>query len=168
MKKYIANMITGSRVICSLPLLLIPLSSAWFYTLYIFCSLTDMIDGTIARKMETVSKLGAKFDTVADFVFMFVCGVKILPIIHISAWLWVWILIIALFKIFNMVLVFIREKKLIAIHSAFNKITGFALFLLTLSMNFIDTNFSITTICVFATIAVMQEVYLIAKGQVIL
>ena len=168
MKKYIANIITSSRIIFSLPLLFIPLSSALFYVFYLFCGLTDMIDGTIARKTGSVSEQGAKFDTVADFVFMFVCGVKILPLIHISAWLWVWILIIALFKIFNIVLVFIREKKLIAIHSVFNKITGFALFLLTLSMNFIDTNFSITIICVFATIAVMQEVYFIAKGQVIL
>ena len=101
MKKYIANIITGSRVAFSLPLLFIPLSSAWFYIFYFFCGLTDMIDGAIARKMGAVSKIGAKLDTVADFVFMFVCWVKILPLIHIPVWLWVWIIVIALIKIFN-------------------------------------------------------------------
>ena len=79
MKKHIANIITGSRIAFSLPLLFIPLSSAWFAILYLVCGLTDMVDGTIARKTGSVSKFGARLDTVADFVFMSVCCVKILP-----------------------------------------------------------------------------------------
>ena len=168
MKKYIANIITGSRVAFSLPLLFVPLSSAWFYILYLFCGLTDMIDGTIARKMEAVSKFGARLDTVADFVFMFVCSIKMLPLIHIPVWLWVWIIIVALIKIFNIALVFIHKKKLISIHSVLNKTTGFALFLLPLSLTFVETTYSVATICVLTTIAVMQEVYFIAKGQEVL
>ena len=168
MKKYIANIITGRRAIFSLPLLFIPLSSAWFYALYLLCGLTDMIDGTIARKTGAVSKFGARLDTVADFVFMFVCSLKILPLIHIPIWLWVWIIIVALIKIFNITRVFIRKKKLISIHSVLNKITGFALFLLPLSLTFAPTTYSVATICVLATIAVMQEVYFIAKGQEVL
>ena len=124
-----------------------------------------MIDGTIARKMGAVSKFGAKLDTVADFVFMFVCSIKILPLIHIPVWLWVWIIVIALIKIFNIVVVFIHKKKLISIHSVLNKATGFALFLLPLSLSFVKTTYSIAIICLLATIAVVQEVYLIAKGQ---
>ena len=168
MKKYIANIITSSRIIFSLPLLFIPLSSAWFYVFYLFCGFTDMIDGTIARKTGAVSKLGAKLDTIADFVFMLVCSIKILPLIRIALWLWVWIIIIASIKIFNIALVFIRKKKLISIHSVLNKITGFALFFLPLSLTFVETNYSVATICLLATIAVVQEVYLIAKGQEVL
>ena len=168
MKKNIANIITGSRVAFSLLLLFIPLSSASFYTFYLFCGLTDMIDGAIARKTGAVSNFGARLDTVADFVFMFVCSIKILPLIHISAWLCVWIIIIALIKIFNIALVFIHKKKLISIHSVLNKTTGFALFLMPLSLTFVETTYSIATICVLATIAAMQEVYFIAKGQELL
>ena len=168
MKKYIANIITGSRIIFSLSLVFIPLSSTWFYIIYLFCGFTDMIDGTIARKTGAVSELGAKLDTIADFVFMFVCGVKILPLIRISLWLWIWIIMIALIKIFNIALIFIRKKKLISIHSVFNKISGFALFLLPLSLAFVETTYSVATICVLATIAVAQEVYFLAKGQEVL
>jgi len=168
MKKYIANIITGSRVAFSLPLLFIPLSSAWFYIFYLLCGLTDMIDGAIARKMGAVSKFGAKLDTVADFVFMFVCSIKILPLIHIPVWLWVWIIVVALIKIFNITLVFIRKKKLISIHSVLNKTTGFALFLLPLSLTFAPTTYSVATICVLATIAATQEVCFVAKGQDVL
>ena len=165
MKKHIANIITGSRIVFSLPLLFISLSSAWFYALYLLCGVTDMIDGTIARKTGAVSGFGARLDTVSDFVFMLVCAVKILPILHIPAWLWVWTLLIALTKILNIALVFIAKKKLISIHSAFNKITGLALFLLPLSLTFIDPTYSVLAICVLATVAVVQEVYLAKKER---
>ena len=127
-----------------------------------------MIDGTIARKMGAVSKLGAKLDTIADFVFMLVCSIKIVPQIRIALWLWVWIIIIASIKIFNIALIFIHTKKLISIHSVLNKTTGFALFLLPLSLAFVETTYSVATVCVLATIAAMQEVYFIAKGQEVL
>ncbi|MBR6521168.1 MAG: CDP-alcohol phosphatidyltransferase family protein [Oscillospiraceae bacterium] len=165
MKKYIANIITGSRVAFSLLLLLLPISSAWFYTLYLFCGLSDMIDGTIARKTGAVSEFGARLDTVADFVFMFVCSIKILPLMHLPIWLWVWIIIVALIKIFDIIFFFAYKKKLISIHSVLNKITGLFLFVLPLSLTFVETTYSIATICVLATAAVVQEVYFIAKGQ---
>ena len=168
MKKYIANIITGSRVAFSLPLLFIPITSVWFYILYLFCGLTDMIDGTIARKTGSVSKFGARLDTASDFVFMLVCTIKVLPLIHIPVWLWVWITLIALIKIFNITLVFIRKKKLISIHSVLNKITGFTLFFLPLILTIAPTAYSVATVCVLATIAAMQEVHIIVKGQDVL
>ena len=70
MKKHIANIITGARIVFSLSLLFIPLSSAWFYTLYLLCGLSDMIDGTVARRTNRASEFGARLDTVSDFVFM--------------------------------------------------------------------------------------------------
>ena len=167
-KKYIANIITGSRMLFCFPLLFISLSSAWFYALYLLCGFTDMIDGTIARKTGSVSKFGAKLDTASDLVFTFVCSIKILPLMHIPVWLWVWITLIALTKISNIAFVFIRKKKLISIHSVWNKIMGFALFLLPFTLTFVPSTYSASTICVLATIAVVQEVYLIANGQEVL
>ena len=168
MKKHIANIVTGSRIIFSFPILFIPLSSAWFYVFYLFCGFTDMIDGTIARKTMTVSEFGARLDTISDFTFMLVCSIKILPKMHLPIWLWVWIALIAITKIFNIVLVFIRKRKLISIHSLLNKITGLALFLFPLTLTFAETTYSVTAICVLATIAVIQEVCFVAKKQEIL
>ena len=168
MKKHIANIITGSRIIFSIPLLFIPLSSRLFYIFYLFCGITDMIDGAIARKMGTASIFGARLDTVADFIFMFLCCVRILPGLHIPLWLWVCIVIIALVKIVNIVIVFIYKKKLISIHSLLNKITGLALFLLPLTLLFVDATCNIVIICALAFIATMQETYFIAKGQEVL
>ena len=127
-----------------------------------------MIDGAIARKTGAVSTFGAKLDTVADFVFMLVSAIKILPLMCIPIWLWIWILLVALIKICNIALVFIQKKKLISIHSVLNKATGFALFLLPLSLTFVEPVYSVVTICILASIAGMQEVYFILKGQEVL
>ena len=168
MKKYIANVITGNRILCSLPLLFIPLSSVWFYALYLFCGFSDMIDGSIARKTGSVGSFGARLDTASDLVFMLVCCVKILPRVSLSAWLWVWIIIVALIKIFNFALDFIRNKRLLSLHSTLNKTVGLLLFLFPLSLNFIEATYSIATVCSLATVAAMQEAYFITKGQDVL
>ena len=127
-----------------------------------------MIDGTIARKMGAVSKFGAKLDTASDIIFMFVCWIKICPLMHIPVWLWVWIIVVALIKIFNITRVFIRKKKLISMHSVLNKITGLALFLLPLLLTFVEVTYSVAIICVLATVAAMQEIYFVAKGEEVL
>ena len=164
MKKHIANIVTGARMVFSLPLLFIPLSWAWFFV-YLICGLTDMIDGTIARKTGSAGKFGARLDTASDFVFMLVCGVRILPLLRLPVWLWVCIIIVALIKLFNITLVFIRKKKLISIHSLVNKITGVALFLLPPSLAFVEATYSVAIICVLATTAAVQEVFFVEGGR---
>ena len=159
MKKYIANIITGSRIIFSLPLLIIPLSSAWFYVLYLFCGLTDMIDGTIAKNTNAVSSFGSNLDTVADFIFMVVCLIKLLPIMHIPVWLWIWISAIAIIKIANITLGFACKKRFVSVHTVLNKITGFALFLLPFTFTFVEPTYSFAAVCIIATIAAIQEGY---------
>ena len=159
MKKYIANIITGSRIAFSLPLLFTPLTSAWFYILYLFCGLTDMIDGTIARKTNTVSEFGSKLDTVADFVFVVVCLIKLLPMIYIPVWLWIWISAIAVIKIANIAWGFVRRKKLVALHTVLNKANGTLLFLLPFTLQSVEPTYSFAVVCIIATIAAIQEGY---------
>ena len=164
MVKHLANIITGIRIIGSIALLFFSLPSQPFYIIYLLCGLTDMIDGTIARKTGAVSKFGAKLDTASDFVFMAVCVVKLLPMINISIWLWTWIAVIAIIKLINIVLGFIRRKELVALHTVLNKTTGFLLFLLPLTLQFIVPAYSFAVVCTIATIAAIEEAYYIIKA----
>ena len=168
MKKHIANIITCCRILGSVLLLFYPAFSIEFYIIYIICGLSDMIDGTIARKTNSTSTFGAKLDTIADFVFVFVCSIKILPTLQIPLWLWVWIIIVSLVKIFYIALVFIHKKKLLSIHSILNKITGFALFILPLSLSFVEIKYSSVVVCLIATFSAIQEGYYIGTGREIL
>lgn len=159
MKKHIANIITGSRIVLSLPLLFIPLSSAWFYTLYLLCGFTDMIDGTVARKTKSASEFGVRLDTVSDFVFMTVALIKFVPYLRISVWLWIWIGVIAMMKLGNAVWGFVRTKKLISPHTVLNKVMGLLLFLLPMTVSFIELTYSLPFVCAVATTAAIHEVY---------
>ena len=163
MKKHIANIITSSRMVLSMPLLLIPLTSAWFYAIYLICGLSDMIDGTVARKTKSTSEFGARLDTLSDFVFMTVALIKFLPHFHIPAWLWIWIGIIAMIKLGNAVWGFVRTKKLISPHTVLNKITGLLLFLLPATISFIDLTYTLPIVCTVATVAAMHEWYYMEK-----
>ncbi len=157
MKKNIANIITGSRIVFSLSLLFIPLSSAWFYALYLLCGFTDMIDGTVAKKMGSASDFGAKLDTVSDFVFMVVALIRFAPYLNIRTWLWIWIGIIATIKLVNAVWGFVRKGKFAFPHTVLNKATGFLLFLLPVTISFIELTYTLPVVCAVATVAAIHE-----------
>ena len=159
MKKHVANIITGSRIVLSLPLLFIPLSSAWFYALYLLCGFSDMVDGTVARRTSSASEFGARLDTVSDFVFLSVALIKFVPHLHIPVWLWIWIGIIAMIKLGNAVWGFVRTKKLVFPHTVLNKVTGLLLFLLPVTISFVDLTYTLPIVCTLATVAAIHEVY---------
>lgn len=151
MKKNIANIITAVRIICSFVLLACPTFSTAFYVVYFIAGFSDMIDGTVARKMGTVSEFGSKLDTIADFIFVVVCMIKILPVLDVATWILIWIAIIAIFKIINI------ASGFMSVHSVMNKITGAMLFSLPLTVGFLDLKYSASVVCAVATIAAIQE-----------
>ena len=159
MNKHIANIITGSRIAFSLPLLFIPLTSVWFYALYLLCGLSDMIDGTIARKTGSTSDFGVKLDTVADFVFLVVALIRFAPQFHTPAWLWIWIGIIAIMKLGGAVWGFIRTGEFAFPHTVLNKATGLLLFLLPMTISFVELTYTLPIVCTVATVAALHEVY---------
>ena len=165
MKKQIANIITSSRILSSIGLLYCPVFSDSFYVLYLFCGLTDMVDGTIARKMGAASTFGAKLDTVADFLFVIASFVKLVPVIRIPVWIWVWAAVIAMGKLVTLVWGFTQMKQIPSLHTIANKATGLCLFLLPLTMSFVDLRYTAPVVCVIATIAAIQEGYYIATGH---
>lgn len=163
--KHIADSITGLRIVFSIAILFFtPLSPA-FYGLYTAAGLTDMIDGTVARKTNTVSDFGAKLDTIADLVFVAVCLIKLLPILDIPLWLWVWITVIALIKVINLISGLVIQKKWIALHTVMNKVTGALCFLLPFTLHFIDLRYSAIIVCAAATFAAIQEGHLVRTGK---
>lgn len=165
MRKYIANIVTSCRIIFSIVMLFVPVFSTWFYVMYLLCGLTDMVDGTIARKTNTASTFGAKLDTIADFIFVLAAMVKLLPVMNLPSWVWIWILIIAVIKILNIIVGLVCRKRLIAEHTIMNKITGLLLFLLPLTLVFIELKYSAGVVCTIATFSAVQEGYYIRIGR---
>ena len=165
MKNQIANIVSSSRILLSITLLFYPVFSVGFYGIYLLCGFTDMVDGVVARKTNSVSEFGARLDTTSDFIFFAVTLIKLLPVIHIPKWIWAWIVVIAIIKIFNVILGFAYTKKLISLHTVMNKFTGLLLFLLPLALQFIEIKYSFAVVCIVATIAAIQELCYIVNDK---
>ena len=160
-----ANTITFFRIAAGIVLLFCPVFCPAFIGLYIAAGLSDMLDGFVARKTDTVSKLGARLDTMADFVFVVVCLIKLLPILRIPAWLYAWIGIIALIKIVNIISGFAVRKRFVVVHSVMNKAAGALLFLLPLTIPAVELKYSAIVVCAVATFAAIQEGHFIRTGR---
>ncbi len=166
MTKHIANILTGCRILGSILLLFFPAFSAAFYAIYLFCGFSDMIDGTIARKTNSVSKFGSQLDTAADLIFVVVSIIRVLPAIHLPEWLWIWSGVIAMIKITNIIWGYISKKQYISMHTILNKAAGLLLFLLPLTISFLELKYTAVVVCSIATFSAIQEgVYAITESE---
>ena len=157
MKKHIANILTGCRIFGSILLLFFPAFSLDFYITYLLCGVSDMVDGTIARRTNSTSKFGNQLDTIADLIFVVVSLFKLLPVIHIPQWLWIWGGVIAVIKISNIILGYVSKKQFVSLHTIMNKVTGLLLFVLPLTISFVELKYIAIAVCSIATLSAIQE-----------
>ena len=162
----LANVITGCRILFSAIIFWVPVFSPVFYGCYLAAGCTDMIDGTIARKLGTESKFGSKLDTIADIVFVVAAAYKMFPVMEIPKGIWIWIGVIALIKIINIISGFVVEKQFVSVHTVANKVTGLLVFLLPLTMAVVELRYSALVVCMVATFAAIQEGHIIRIGKV--
>ena len=155
-----ANIITGIRILCSIALLAVPACSAFFYALYLTAGVSDMIDGTVARKTGKASEFGSQFDSTADLIFVTVCLIKLIPVLHIERWLCIWIVLIAVIKAVNSLYGLKKYKRIVFVHSVLNKITGASAFVLPLTIHFLAFRYAAAAVCTIATLAAVQEWHL--------
>ena len=160
-----ANALTFCRIICGLLLLGFPVFSPEFYGFYLLGGITDILDGAIARKTNTVTDFGSKLDSVADFVFIVIYLAKILPVLNVPAYLFIWIGALAVIKIINVISGFAVKKKFVAVHSFSNKLTGALMFILPLTLPLVDIAYSGGVVCAVATFAAAEEGCLIRTGS---
>ena len=157
MRKHLANLLTGIRVLGSVWMLCVPVFSLSFYGVYLLCGLTDMVDGTVARKTNSVTKFGEQLDAAADLVFAAAAFVKLVPAVVLPRWLWGWIAVLAVIRSATIVRNLVCEKRFGLDHTVMNKTAGVLLFLLPLSMPFIELRYSAAAVCAVATAAALRE-----------
>ena len=163
--KKLPNLITAGRILLSFMLLFCPPLSPPFYTVYLAAGGSDLLDGFLARKLDAATPLGAKLDTAADLSLVAVCLIRLLPVLDVPRWLMIWIAGIALIKGINLVCGFVVKKQFVALHTVMNKVTGTLLFLLPLTIAWIDLRISAAVVCAVATFAAVQEGHYIRTGK---
>ena len=159
--KRIPNILSVSRIVLGLPLLLVEVMTMPFWVLYAIAGMTDMLDGFLARRWGVESKFGARLDSLADFVYVLTVGYKLFPWLKLPTALWMMIGVIALVKVSNALSSYVVKHKIAFLHTKANKLTGFLLFI---GMMAIGQSYFIPVawvIACFALFAAIQEGHII-------
>jgi len=163
--KHLANSMTLCRILGSVILLLIPFWSAAWITVYVLCGISDMTDGTAARRTGSASNKGAVLDSIADAVFFLVCLIRVLPNAGLGDWIWIAVIVIACMKLTSLLLAFRRHLSPVSPHTVSNKLTGFFLFLLPFAIRITIPDLAAAPVCFLAAFAAAQEHHRIRKLQ---
>jgi CDP-diacylglycerol--glycerol-3-phosphate 3-phosphatidyltransferase len=155
--KSIPNFISISRIIFSLILIFVKPLSIAFYALYIFCGLSDIMDGFVARKTGTTSSLGAKLDSMADLIMTGLLLLLLYPIINPATEVLLLVILIGIIRIASMTVALKKYKTFAVLHTYGNKLTGIALFIFPLLLPYIHVTVLINIICVVASISAIEE-----------
>jgi len=157
MKKYIADIITSSRIVLAIALFFFSEITPAYLIIYLICGITDAIDGPIARKLQTTSEHGALLDTVGD-VLTYVSFAKIVIAKHlIPAWIIIWFVSAAVGILLSGVIAKVRFGKFYVVHSLFGKVMGFFAFLLPYAAYFDKTLLCCGAVCTAATISALES-----------
>ena len=162
--KRLPNVISELRIAGSISLLFCDVKGWPFWSLYVLCGLSDILDGWLARRLHAESKTGAILDSVSDIVFVACCAIRLLPVLEIPAWLWIWAGVIVIIKIVNQISALVVFKRFCFPHTLANKLTGLLLFLTVPAVFCTVTPISI--VAAIATFAAVQEGHYIRAKQV--
>lgn len=94
-------------------------------------------------------------DSVADICFVACCAIRLIPVMQIPTWLWIWAGIIVAIKIVNQVSALIVFKRFCFPHTTANKLTGLLL-LLAAPLAFWSV-VPLAIVAAIATFAAIQE-----------
>ncbi len=156
MKKYIANIVTASRIVGSVILFMCKDISTFFLVVYVLCGFTDLIDGPIARKTGSTSTLGATLDTVGD-VGTYLALTKILAKNKlVPGWILIWIISAGVLFGGCAFVSKHRFDKFYLPHTYLGKLFGGSVFVLPVAMQFMPGEIWMTVICSIASIHVIE------------
>ena len=153
--KRIPNILSASRIVLCLPLLLVDAMTLPFWVIYVIAGTTDLLDGFLARRWGVESEFGVRLDSLADFVFVLAVEYKLFPCLKLPASLWMMIALIALVKIINAICSYVVRHRIEYLHTKANKLTGLLLFvgMMTIGQSyFIPVAWMIACIAIFAAI----------------
>ncbi|MBQ7703184.1 MAG: CDP-alcohol phosphatidyltransferase family protein [Firmicutes bacterium] len=128
--KNLPNAISSARIALTAWLLFMEPLSPLFMVVYAITGVTDVLDGTIARKFGTTSALGAKLDSIADLLLYTLVLIRIFPVMWVTLPKKIWVMVGAILAVRGMAYITaaVKYHRFAAIHTYLNKATGLLVF----------------------------------------
>ncbi len=162
--KHLPNILSSLRIVWAVALILCDVAGTTIWVLYALCGISDIADGWLARRLKCVTKTGALLDSLADICFVGCCAWKLLPLLTLPQWLWLWAGIIVMIKFVNQLSALVLYGRCCFPHTFANKITGFMLFI-AVPMTFWSI-IPISIVATVATFAAIEEGHLIRLKKI--
>ena len=155
--KHIPNIISMSRIILLIVLFFVFHNVSLFIVLYIICGLSDILDGYVARKTNTQSELGARLDSIADFILFVVITVAVIIWMGNKIFIFLPLIIItAVIRCANIAIAAYKYHSFAMLHTWGNKLTGLLLFITPLFIMYHRLEFP-WLVCVIALLTAVEE-----------
>lgn len=163
------NFITSLRILGTFFLIFTPYENfKAFIIIYTLTGISDILDGFIARKMNTTSEFGANLDSVADLFFYAVMLIRLLPtlLVKMKPFIWYSVAVVFALRIAAYIVAAVKYHRFASLHTYMNKVTGAAVFTAPYIMP-LSCHLTICfIICVIGAVASAEELtmHIIAKN----
>lgn len=128
--KTLPDLLSVSRIIISGLLFFLGGYPVLFTILYLYCGVSDVADGYIARRWKTASDIGAKLDSLGDFVFyMLIMAVFFIytEVLQDNIVLWLVIAVLTI-RLLNVIITRVKFSQWGMMHTIGNKLSGLLIY----------------------------------------
>lgn len=163
MKSYIPNVITVSRILFALLMLLVPTFSTQFWVFYVYGGISDMLDGFVARRFELQNDLGARLDSISDLVFLVVVIIVFAMNLELPIWIWCIAGVVAVTRALAYMIGVIRFHRYVSLHTYGNKIAGLILFVAPMVYCIVGINITAIMVGLITEISAFEEIFIVCR-----
>lgn len=157
MTKHLPNLITLSRIIFAVMLIIATPFSVAFWVVYICAGVSDMLDGFVARRLDAYSELGARLDSIADVVFAVAIAIVVIFYIPIPLWLIICAAGIALLRLIGYFIGYFKFHTFSSLHTYANKAAGALIFAFPLLYTLLGFTVAAVLLCTVAFLSATEE-----------
>lgn len=136
-----------------------------FIVIYIAIGVTDVLDGLIARRFGYESDLGAKLDSIADFMFYSIVAFIFLKL-HFSMLQGnqqLVLVALVLLRVLNVFWTKIKYKQVVFVHTVANKVAGVIVYLVPILFLFTEDGGVVWSILIITFLAALEELLITIK-----
>lgn len=156
------NIITCTRLAGALCLLFVKPLTKWYFILYTYCGISDLVDGVLARATKNESSLGAMLDSIADLSFYAIMALTTLPTLIDRLPIGIWIAVggIVILRLISYGFVALKKRSFASLHTYMNKLSGFAVFTIPFYIKLSCSTVMATLGCTISALATIEELYI--------
>ncbi len=125
----------------------------------------DILDGYVARKTKTTSKLGETLDSIADFIFITIVLVIFIPLVAWEHWMIYCIGGVAFVRIASLAVGYAKYHAFAFLHTYANKITGIACACFPVMLKLLGLPVTVIVLCCVASLSALEELVITISSK---